>query len=247
MGEILLINPRKKRKTKNKTVKKEVEKMVKRKYRKRTQKKMAVAPRKRRIRRNPSNPKESYRRAAKNILGMDIKSALKSIPAFQVGMFAAKFSAKLWGTEATETDPETWNWASYAKGALGTVAVAALASQYKSGIGRNILLGGLNLIAYKAIQNELVAKNETATKWLGADEDYIPEEYIGALEPGTVIDDSGLPVMMGENGIRYPVDDSHRLPDYSMMGTTLEPVGPLGTTLEPVGPLGDDPYARLYQ
>jgi len=185
-------------------------------------------------------------------MGMNVKGALKAIPAGLIGMFAFKFGAKRFGEAASETDPNTWNWASYLKGALGAFAAGAIVQNIKPGMGQKVLEGGLLLAGYKLVQNELIAKSETAMNWLGADDDtqYFPSEYVST-------DETGTPYLLGQNNQWYPVDESHRLPEYSGYGDELEPPGRLGDLLEPPGRLGDawqdayfgaeeDPFAKGF-
>lgn len=200
--------------------------------------------RKTRARRNPSRARRTYKRgvsrARSTIAGLNFASAFKNMLPVQVGMFAAKFGAKRFGLDASETDPESWNWASYLKGALGGAIAAFLAQNIKPGSGQKVLEGAMNYITFKVVQNELIAGNETASRWLGgAEEDeYYPDEYMEGADddegylPGDVAtDDAGQPYLLGESG-------------WEEVGETLQPVGPLGEALQPVGPLGNDAAYR---
>jgi hypothetical protein len=155
-------------------------------------------------------------------------------------MFAAKWAAKRFGDEASETDPGSWNWASYVKGAIGAVGAALLIKQLKPGMAQKALEGGMNLMMFKALQNEVIAKNDWAVSQFGAEDDYIPEEYL-------LTGDNEW--FLGQDGNYYPAQEDYRMPEASY-GDVLEPVGPLGfgDALEPVGPLGDsdDPYAAAW-
>lgn len=196
-------------------------------------KRRSTTKRKRTYRKNPSvrrYARKAASRAGRSILGMNFKGALKNLPYYQVGMFGAKWLAKRFGGGASEIDPEIWTWKEYAKGGLGAVAAGWLANMVKPGSGQKVLEGGLNLIVYEMIQNELIAGNEWATGQFGEGE--------AAYLPGDVAqDDEGTSYLLGED---Y---QWRALPDESMTGT-LTPVGPLGETLQPVGPLGEDPYAK---
>lgn len=190
--------------------------------------------RKTRARRNPSRARRTYKRgvarARSTIAGLNFGKALKNMLPVQVGMFAAKFGAKRFGLDASETDPESWNWASYLKGALGASLAAFVAQNIKPGTGQKVLEGGLNYVAFKVVQNELIAGNETAMRWLGQDDDeYYPEEYMEGAD-----DEGYLPGDVATNDAGQPY----------LLGDALEPVGPLGDALQPVGPLGDDAAYR---
>jgi hypothetical protein len=228
MSEILLINPRKKRAKKSATgrITPAKRKRVKKMAKKRTRKK---ATKRRRPRTNPSKGRKAATYTSGLLKGLNFKTAFGNIAPIQLGMFAAKFAAKRFGESATETDPDSWNWASYAKGGLGAVVAGMIAQNFKSGWGQKVLEGGLNIMAYKIIQNELITKSEFATEWLGADQ---PSYEEGVWE-------------VGRDGGYFPVDERHRLPEMAGTGT-LEPVGPLGDQLEPVGRLGQDPFDKAF-
>lgn len=208
---------------------------------------------KRKYKRNPA----ALTRARSAFGGLSFKTALKNVWAFQVGMLAAKAASKRGNEEypATETDPESWVWSNYAKGGAGTVAAAVIGNMLKPGSGQKILEGGLNLMVYKLIQNELVPKSEWATNNLG---------QLGQAEQTVMIDEAtGAPIMMGQGG-PIPLDESHRMQeylepqegydgydgmdggDYGDLGESLVSPGRLGGALVPPGRLGADPYARYY-
>lgn len=169
------------------------------------------------------------------------------LPAIQIGMFAAKWSAKRFAGEenpAQESNVGTWDWSSYLKGSLGAVVAGLLGGLFKPTMGQKILEGGLNLMVYKAIQNELISGSEWANAQFGAEEEaYIPDEYEGLLLAGQT--PGGEPFMLGEDGNYYPANDAYRTAGY---GDELVPVGPLGgSELTPVGPLGEtDAYKKAW-
>jgi len=162
---------------------------------------------------------------------------LKDVPATQIGMFATKWLAKRFGPDATEIDPDSWNWSSYLKGGLGAVLAGFLAQMFRPGMGQKVMAGGLNLMVYKMIQNELVVDSTWASDQFGAqdDPDYLP----GDVETGT----DGREYFLGQD---YAW---HALPEAGVMGDVLQPVGPLGATdpLQPVGPLGDPDLDAAYR
>lgn len=192
-------------------------------------------------RRNPRR-RRSYKRAITRarttFAGLNVKSALKDVPLTQIGMFATKWLAKRFGPDATETDPDSWNWSSYLKGGLGAVAAGFIAQNIKPGSGQKVLAGGLNLVVYKLIQNELIAGNDWAEDQFGQQEDaYVDSD---GYQPGDVEDD--------EQGNTYMLGDDnqwHQLPEAGVMGDELQRIGPLGAMekLTPPGALGADPVA----
>lgn len=198
---------------------------------------------KRRIRRNPSRARR-YARAASSrargaIGGLHFKQALKNIPLNTMGMFAAKWAAKRWGDAATETDPSTWNYASYLKGALGAAGAGIIANMLKAGTGQRVLEGGMSLMLYKLVQNELIPKSTWATNQFGA-----------VRTPGTIEENAeGEPFILGEDMKWYPMegaDDYRMMPE--MYGDELTQPGPLGfgDELTQPGPLGAANLTDIY-
>ena len=175
-------------------------------------------------------------------------------------MFAAKWAAKRLDPDATETDPTTWNYSSYVKGALGGVAAAMVMNSVKRGSGQKVLDGALNLMMYKAVQNELVVKSDWAKEQFGADDDdYVPDEYLLTGQDDDIYDDDDDDVMLlgtdqdpymyADDGSIVPATDDYRIqmPEVEMGQSPLQPIGPLGEdVLQPVGPLGADPFTRAY-
>lgn len=217
MREILVINP-------SKGNNRKVKKMAKKK--KAQGKKGSIA-------------KKAASGIGKTFGSLNFKKALKDVPAIQAGMFGAKWAAKRFGEAASETDPGSWNYASYLKASVGAVGAALLCNLVRPGMGQKSLEGGLNYIIFKALQNEVIAGNAWASAQFGADDDYVPDEYGTPALVGET--ENGEHFMLGEDANYYPADDSYR----DMTGI-LEPVGPLGA-LEPVGPLGQsDPFERAW-
>jgi len=201
--------------------------------RRRRRRKTTVS-RKRTYRRNPAKRKRSRARATASKIfgGLNFKKAIGDMPAIQIGMFAATWSAKRWGADATQTDPASWTWDSYLKGAIGGVGAAILANMMKRGSGQKVLEGAFNLMVYKAVQNELIVESSWATAQFGADDDdYSPEEYLMTGDENW---------FLGQDGEMYPTDEAYRLPEasYDGYGDTLQPVTSLGDTLQPVTSLG---------
>lgn len=167
---------------------------------------------------------------------------------FAVGMMAAKFGAKRFGSTGSETDPASWTWRTYLQAGAGAALAGMAVNMVKPGMGQKVFQGGLALVIYKLIQNELIVKNEKAVEWLGG--------YNGmGADDGLLLDLNGDPYMMGPGGEEMPLDESHRMnllgasdvesfygeDDAQTWGEALAPVGPLGMygeAMAPVGPLG---------
>lgn len=211
--------------------------------------------RKRVIRRNPSRrtARRIVRRAGSGFRGINVKTALHSVPLRVLGMFIAKWAAKRGMPNALEADPSTWNGMTYLKGGLGAYAGAVVANMIKPGTGQRILEGGITLLIYKAVQNHLIPKNN----WLTGQFGFGAEG--GGYAPGQVeVNSEGEPFIMGQDGQWQPMDDTPGLMGFSDYGeddwttlgqNALEPPGPLGfaDVLEPPGRLGggqDAAYAR---
>lgn len=204
-------------------------------------------------RRNPSRARRTTRRvtrrAGRAFAGLNFKSALMNIPMNTLGMFAAKWAAKRFGEPATETDPASWNYASYLKGALGAAGAGFVANMLRRGTGQRVLEGGMSLMLYKLIQNELIVNSPFWTGQLGADEEY--ERVPGTVEANS----AGEYYVLGSDYQWRPIEgaDDYRM-EPELYGDLVEP-GPLGfgdTLVEP-GPLGlgassevDAMYSRSF-
>lgn len=183
---------------------------------------------KRRVRRNPSTRRKTARKVGGRLMsGLNIRSALKDQVPIQIGMLAAKWAEKRFGPDASDLDPASWNWSSYAKGGLGSVIAAIAANAVRPGMGQKVLTGGLSQVINRLIRNELIEKSPFAVAQLGqADEG-----------DAIVVDEDGTPYM-GADGEYLPLDETYRM-EPGMMGA-LEPVGPLGDSIVQASPLGDD-------
>lgn len=231
MREILVINPTKRAARSGR----KGQTMPKQKRRRR-----AAAPKGRRRtyrRRNPSSPKRSYARRVGSRLtsGLSIKTALKDQIPIQIGMLASQWAAKRWGSDASELDPATWTWASYAKGAGGAFLAGMAANMLKPGLGQKVLTGGLAHIVHRIVRNEVIEKSQWGIQQFGAGEE----------GEGIYVDDDGTPYA-ASGGEYLPLDEQHRmLPSGSVMGDSVVPAGPLGYgQIEPVGPLGEGDFSR---
>ncbi len=249
--EILALNPsprRKKRKSKGH--KKEVPAMAKKRRKKSTRgrgRKFAI------VRVNPgledfamANPESRFRRVRRHATGLAAKSGLtasmhKLLP-MVAGALAAKLAQKKFGDGTEETG--NWTWKDYLTGALGVAAVSwASKGLFKGrpGTSQAIMDGGMLILAYKIITNEIVPMSETAQKWLGQDDgtgaqpDDEGSWAAGGFSVGDLYeDDSGVTYVLGADGLWRTADNSHRqLPDGTgLSGNLVRPSAQLGQDYE---------------
>jgi hypothetical protein len=163
-----------------------------------------------------------------------------------LGMFAAKWAAKRFGDSALETDPNSWNYASYLKGAAGAAVAGFLANMVKRGSGQRVLEGGMSLMLYKLVQNELIPNSPFWSGQLGGAGDRVP----GVIEEN----EAGESYILGDDYQWYPLEgaDDYRMMPEGMYGDALVEPGPLGDALVEPGPLGstshlDDLYRKSFQ
>lgn len=253
-NEILLLNPRKKRKRRKTTVKRKTASKPgsKRTTRKRTRKNPTrrtirrsvltkgkkAMPRKRRstkkraVRRNPSRRTRAVARRARGALtGLNFRTALKNIPLGALGMFVTKWAAKRGTPDALESDPATWDAMTYVKGGLGAVAGGYAMNMVKPGTGQKFLEGGLMLLLYKALQNHVVPQSQFLTGQFGA---------TGTYQPGDVeVNSEGEPFILGQDGQQWLPLNEGGYQELSY-GDVLEEPGRLGfgDVLEEPGRLG---------
>jgi hypothetical protein len=176
-----------------------------------------------------------------------------------IGMFSAKWAAKRFGLAASETDPASWNAASFIKGSLGSVAAGILMNMIRPGSGHAVLRGGLSIMAYKLLENKAIANSPFWSAQLGADDQVGYGRVPGVIECNGV----GEPFVLGEDYQWRPLsaaDDYRGINGYGeeyVMGDSLVRPGPLGAeemygdSLVRPGPLGfdddlDQSFARSF-
>ena len=183
-----------------------------------------AAPKRRR--RNPAKRRKTTTRSKARSLGrrmlsgINITRAIKDQFPLQIGMLAAKFAEKkLGGPEASDLNPDSWNWASYAKGAVGALIAGVLCNVVKPGSGQLVFTGGVAQVLNRAIRNEVIQQSTWGIQHLGAEDDmYVDESGTAYIERG---------------GQVMPLNA-----DYRSMGDSLVSPSELGQ-LEPVGRLGE--------
>lgn len=251
-NEIVAINPKKKKGGKPKKRAKPKEKnTVAKKKRKKTK---AITKKRKR---NPTKAKRAARwagrRARATIGGMKIGTALVNTIPHVGGMMAAQWGAKKFSEGGGANDPN-WEFKNYLTGGAAAFAAGFLAENLKRGYGQKVLEGGLALLGYKVLVNEVAPQSEWFMEQFGEDEFVMmgqeEDEYeaiFGAdddeYDPGDAyLADDGETYILGEDGRWYPVSESHRQisqDDVELLGNGLEPPGRLGDELERPGRLGD--------
>ena len=195
---------------------------------------------KRRRRRNPSAKsvaRSGYRRARATIGGMNIGGAFRNTVPHVAGMMAAQWGAKKFSDGGGANDPN-WEFKNYLIGGASAFGAGMIAENIKRGTGQKVLEGGLALLAYKVLVNEVAPQNEwfqeqfgadefemlgaDEFEMLGADDDYeaifgAGDEYeaiFGAddeyTEGDAYLADDGETYILGADGRWYPTSEQHR-------------------------------------
>lgn len=247
--EIIAINPRKKKggKKKNTAPTKKEKTMPKKKRKKATtkSKKRRKNPKARAVARRVG------RRARLTLGGMKIGTALVNTIPHVGGMMAAQWGAKKFSEGGGANDPN-WEFRNYLTGGAAAFAAGFLAENLKRGYGQKVLEGGLGLLGYKLLVNEVAPQSEWMMEQFGEDEFVMmgqEDEYEAIFGqddeygPGDAyLADDGETYILGEDGKWYPVSEQHRQlaqDDPYILGDGLAPPGRLGDELEQPGSLGD--------
>lgn len=145
-----------------------------------------------RKRRNPTTTRRST-----GFLGPVEGAVKKTIPALG-GAMAAKLIQRRWGGGSSET--QNWDWKDYLFAALGTLG-AALGSKFlfrsTKATQEQIMAGGLTLIGFKLITNEIAPMSATLETWLGEDGNMYNEG-------DRYMTESGESYVLGQNGEWLP-------------------------------------------
>jgi len=192
------------------------------------------------------NPESRWRRARRHASGlsekMGLSASIKKILPMLAGAVACKIAQKKFGDGTEETG--NWTWKDYLTGALGVVAVSwASKGIFKSNpkTSQYIMDGGLLILAYKLLTNELVPMSDTAKQWLGQDDG---TQGMGASDEGSWTaggfdvgdlyeDETGITYVLGADGYWRPAGNEHRqIPDAA--------AGVGGYLVSPSAQLGED-------
>ena len=262
--EVLAINPTKKKKTGGKPKKSAAPKTKGKKTMAKKKKKRATTKKRKRNPSVKSVARSAGRRARATIGGMKIGNALRNTVPHVAGMMAAQWGAKKFSDGGGANDPN-WEFKNYLIGGASAFGAGMIAENIRKGSGQKVLEGGLALLAYKVLVNEVAPQNDWMMEQFGQDEFEImgqgdeyeaifgadPDEYeaiFGANDEYTEGDaylaDDGETYILGSDGRWYPVSESHRQisqdEDVELLGGELEKPGRLGGELQRPGRLGYD-------
>lgn len=255
MKEILLINPgrpKKKRTTKKSTTrrkpaaKKKITKAAKPVSKKKAGT-MAKRKKKRTYKKNPS-PRSVATRA---LGGLNLPKASLEATKAAGGMLIAQFFAKKFA-KGGGANNENWNVKNYAFAALGALAAGLAGNMIKKGSGQEMFKGGLALVMYKIVTNEIAPQNKWLESQLGQFDEMNPAYQAASYLPAGDLDvEEDFEYLLGQGDVYAPAAD----PNYPDMGEDYnqfdlgEPVvsvSSLGEVLTEVSDLGADPYSKSF-
>ena len=263
-NEIVAINPKKKKGGKKK--KPAPTKKDKTMAKKKRKKSKAITKRRKS---NPS-PKKLARRAGRRarmtLGGMKIGTALANTIPHVGGMMAAQWGAKKFSEGGGANDPN-WEFRNYLTGGAAAFAAGFLAENLRRGYGQKVLEGGLALLGYKLLVNEVAPQSEWMMEQFGEEDEFeavfgqddefimmgeTEEDEFEAVfgeddeytEGDAYLADDGETYVMGQDGRWYPVSESHRQisedEEDEMLGGELVRPGRLGGELVRPGRLGEE-------
>ena len=207
---------------------------------------------------NPGNPskgvKHYAKRAAHHARGffgsLGLGGAAKTTAHGMIGIAAGLLLRKKFGKSMSAQGQ--WQWQDFLMagvGALGAATIARHVFRASEQTSKNILTGGLMLIAYRVLTDQIVTRSDTLANWIG-EEGEGAWQGVGAGDqvlPGDVMlgADNTPEFVMGSDGQWRPIDDSHRmLPENAAGMDGLVSPGALGDVdgLVSPGALGAEGY-----
>jgi hypothetical protein len=236
--EILLMNPRKKRKSSGSTKRKGA----------------TMARRKSTTAKQPGKIRHYARRTSHGIGrafgGLSFTGALRTVIPYQLGMFSFLLGARMGNADsARRDDPSSWGGKNLAMGGAGVAFAAILGKMVKPEWGQMVLNGGINHFIFQLMQNVVIPRSETLQRYIGADteadggSDYVPTEY-----QGVVGELNGTPIIFGEDGTMLPGGEEYR--EIQGFGETVprDYLGGFGDMVSSPTRLGQTPeYLRNYE
>lgn len=198
------------------------------------------ATRRKAPRRNPSTSRKIARRgarASKNLItALDLKRSFLDAGKQIGGMMVAQFAAKKFADGGGANDPD-WTWKNYGFGIAGSFGAGIAAEMVKKGSGKEFLKGGLALVGYKLVTNELSQRSEFVAEYFGNTQTFRGTDGVDYMAGDSYQGDDGEVYLMGNDGEWYP----------NGMNGILAPASDLGGTLAPPTDLGAaDAYAATF-
>jgi len=206
--------------------------------------------RRRTPRRNPSRTRTAARRAGGALRSLFTARNLVDSVKQVGGMMATQFFAKRFADGGGANDQD-WSWQNYTWGLAGATASGLVAEMIKPGSGKEFFKGGLSLLGYKLIVNELSDKSEFISEYFGEGDIFLGTDG-NQYSPGdTYLGQDGEVYLLGQDGMWRPTSDEYRNAGMYMgpptsLGETVMPPSSLGETVMPPSSLGEDPYARVF-
>ena len=270
MKEILLINPRpkKKRSTKRKTASKRktpargpggrfLKKTTTRAKKAPARKKTKVAKTTIKAKGKPMakkrGKKKSYKRnpssrsvAGRMLGGLNLPKATVDATKAAGGMLIAQFFAKKFAGGGGANNPD-WTVKNYAFAALGALAAGLAGNMIKKGSGQEMFKGGLSLVLYKIVTNEIAPQNKWLESQLGQFDQLNPAYSAAGYLPAYEYDvEEDTEYLLGQ----YAEAADPNYPDIGQdefpLGEPVVRAGTLGEAITEVSDLGEDPYSAAF-
>jgi hypothetical protein len=198
---------------------------------------------KRTYKRNPSGRSV----ASRALGGLNLPKAMIDSTKMAGGMLIAQFFAKKFAEGGGANDRD-WTVKNYAFAALGALAAGLGGNMIKRGSGNEMFKGGLALVLYKIVTNEIAP----TTPWL--------EDQLGQINPAYgVTEPMYLPAaeydvadevdyLLGQGDVYRPAadEDYPEMGEYEFLGEPIVPTGSLGEAITEVSDLGEDPYMEAF-
>lgn len=188
---------------------------------------------------NPPKRTRARRAAAavgRGLGALGIGAALRSMLPMVAGALAAKLGQKKFGSGKDEDAGGGWEWKDYLIGGLGALAASMLSRHVmrsNPATAQKVLEGGLLILAFKLVTQEIVPMSDTAKGWLGDNAQAAPGYEVGDLAEGA----DGQTYVLGSDWRWRPVDAGNRL-----LGAADDDDFTISDALVSPGRLGADEY-----
>jgi len=242
MKEILLGNPSRKGRAKKKAVKRKAAKPKKQGA------KALSKPKAGKTMAKKKGKKKSYKRnpaSLRTVGGLNIPRAAIDATKCAGGMLIAQFFAKKFA-KGGGANNVNWDAKNYGFAALGALAAGLAGNLIKKGSGQEMFKGGLALVMYKLVTNEIAPKSDWLEAQLGQFDELNPAYQAAGYLPEADIEEMDVmedyEYLLGEGNVYAPAEDEF----YPNMGEPVVPVSSLGEAITEVSDLGEDPYSAAF-